>query len=791
MLNEARRQLRRGRDVVAALGGTCGPEQAARAFDGIERIPPKQVEVNNATWCELDVEAVLRRAPAAVLIDQLAHTDTTGSGHTERWQDVGELLDAGIDVISTVGLQQLEGLEQAATRLGHQRKTVPEVVVRYADEVELVGMTPDALRELTVRWLTTEVDSAAEFAAAAEFRADLPISEPVRQSRVVAGVTGGPESETIIRKAYRIAADADADLAVVHVVRSVRPAAGAAERLARLRELTAALGTTLHTVTSDDVAQTLLAFAREANAGQLVIGRSRRARWARILDEDVGSTVVSLSDAIDIHVVAHEHARRGSRRTASRSRRRMGAWLAAFLIPAVVFTLAVTLLNDALGLGGVSALFVVGVVAVALLGRIVPAACAALLSGVLMSWFVAPPRYNLAVAELNDMITASVLLIVGVAVAGLVDVATKRTRQARKAARQAELLTMFSGAILHGTDLPGLLRQIREVFAQRAVSLTAGDQVLATIGVDPPYAPSEASTVIEAGDASHWLLLAGPALAATDRPVLSAVANQAVALVRQTRLAEEANAAAALQEADRLRRALLSAVSHDLRTPLAGAKAAVSSLRSDDIEFSPNDTAQLLETIEQSVDQLTALVGNLLDSSRLAVGVVTPRVRRVYLDETVHRALVSIGMGTRHAAMARVRVEVGDVAVLADDGLLERVLANLIDNALRHTPHPTTVHVTADYAGDRVFIAVVDSGPGVPQGAEHQLFEPFQRLGDSTSGVGLGLSVARGFVEAMGGTVRAQPTPGGGLTMLVDLPADDDRAESEGADVHDTTSAEE
>ncbi|MFE3618345.1 sensor histidine kinase, partial [Streptomyces anulatus] len=235
-----------------------------------------------------------------------------------------------------------------------------------------------------------------------------------------------------------------------------------------------------------------------------------------------------------------------------------------------------------------------------------------------------------------------VLLIVAVAVAALVDVAAKRTRQARKASREAELLTLFAGAVLHGADLPNLLEQVREAYGQRAVSMLCGDVVVAEVGTDPPRRSGDAETAIEAGDATSLLLLAGHPLGPGERPVLNAVANQAAGLVRQERLAEEASAAAALLEADRLRRALLSAVSHDLRTPLAGAKAAVSSLRSDDVEFSAEDTGELLEAIEESVDQLTALVGNLLDSSRLAVGVVSPQLRQVYMDEAVHRALVSV-----------------------------------------------------------------------------------------------------------------------------------------------------
>ena len=263
----------------------------------------------------------------------------------------------------------------------------------------------------------------------------------------------------------------------------------------------------------------------------------------------------------------------------------------------------------------------------------------------------------------------------------------------------------------------------------------------------------------------------GPRLPARDRRVLNAVANQAVGLVQQRELADEAGQASALAEADRLRRALLSAVSHDLRTPLAAIKAAVSSLRSDDVEFSTEDIAELLATVEESTDQLTALVGNLLDSSRLAAGVVRPDLHRVYLDEAVHRALV--GVGRAGVRGRRVEVDVGDTTVLADPGLLERVLANLVENALRYAPD-STVRVGAARVGQRVWITVADEGPGVPPDTQDELFDAFQRLGDrdNSSGVGLGLSVVRGFVEAMGGTVQATDTPGGGLTIIVDLAAE-------------------
>ncbi|MEV0292994.1 sensor histidine kinase KdpD [Nocardia sp. NPDC050710] len=805
MLGEAHRRLERGRDVVAALVETHGRAKTAELLSGIERIATKPIAYRGAEFPELDVEAVLRRRPAVVLVDELAHTNTPGSKHEKRWQDIDELLDAGIDVISTVNVQHLESLNDVVEQITgiQQRETVPDAVVRGADQVELVDITPEALRrrlshgnvyaaekidaalrnyfrpgnltalrELALLWLADQVD-----AALAKYRADHKITELWEaRERVVVAVTGGPESETVVRRASRIATKASADLVLVHVVRGDGLVGVSAQRLARLRDLAASLDASLHTVTGDDVPTALLEFAREVNATQLVLGTSRRSRWARMFDEGIGSTVVQRSGKIDVHMVTHEEAHRGLRWRRFTPHQPLLAWLAAVVVPGLVCAISAAFLDGLLQLGGLSAMFFIGVVAVALLGGVVPAAFSALFSGLLLNWFFADPRYSLTIAEPDSFVTVVVLLIIAVAVAALVDQAAKRTRQARRASRQAELLTMFAGAVLHGADLPNLLEQVRETYGLRAVSMVCGETVVAAVGIEPPQRSADAETAIEAGDTTSWLLLSGRPLSAGDRPVLNAVANQAAGLVRQAALAEEASAAAALLEADRLRRALLSAVSHDLRTPLAGAKAAVSSLRSDDVEFSAEDTAELLEAIEESVDQLTALVGNLLDSSRLAVGVVSPQLRRVYMDEVVHRALVSVGMGTRglrRAAMDRVKVEVDEVSVRADGGLLERVLANLIDNALRHSGRDTPVRVTAEKAGDRVLITVVDVGPGVPAGAEEQLFEPFQRLGDrdNTTGVGLGLAVVRGFVEAMGGTVHAEPTPGGGLTMIVDLPA--------------------
>ena len=394
-----------------------------------------------------------------------------------------------------------------------------------------------------------------------------------------------------------------------------------------MRELAISLGATVHTVVGDDVPAALLDFAREMNATQLVIGTSRRSRWARIFDEGIGAAVVQQSGKIDVHMVTHEEAKqRPLVVIAHSSSPPPASWLAAFVVPSAICAVIVSLLDPYLGVGGESALFFIGVLVVALLGGVAPAALSAVLSGLLLNYFLVEPRHTFTIAEPDSAITIVVLLAVAVAVAALVDGAAKRASEATTGFPEAELLALFAGSVLRGADLDTLLERVRETYAQRAVSMLRvvddTERVVACVGEDPCVVVDSADTAIEVGDDEFWMLMAGRQLAARDRRVLTAVAKQAAGLVKQRELTEEAGRAEAIAQADELRRSLLSAVSHDLRTPLAAAKAAVSSLRSDDVDFSAEDTAELLATIEESIDQLTALVGNLLDSSRLAAGVI-------------------------------------------------------------------------------------------------------------------------------------------------------------------------
>lgn len=808
MLGEAHRRAERGTDVVAAAVETHGRSKTAALLQGIETVGDPAGE--------LDVAAVLARRPQVALVDDLAHTNAAGARNPKRWQDVDELLAAGITVISTVNVQQLESLRDVVAKITGtaQHDTVPDAVVRRAAQIELIDVAPEALRrrlshgnvyppekvdaalanyfrgetltalrELALLWLAGQVD-----AALTRYRADKNITQTWEaRERIVAAVTGGPESETLVRRASRIASKAGGELLVLHVLGDDGHSGAAAPWVGKLRQLAISLGASLHTVIGDDVPDALLAFARDVNATQLVIGSSRRSRWARILDEGVGAAVVQQSGDIDVHIVTDEDAKPNFRAFAVSPReRRAVSWLAAVVVPCLMCAITTGLLDRYLDTG-LSSLFLIGVLLVALLGGIGPAVLSALLSGVLLNYFLLAPRRDFTIAETDAAVTEVVLLLVAVAVAVLVDGAAKRAREAGLASREAELMTLFAGSVLRGADLETLLERVRETYAQRAVSLVrvAGGaaapgvppvpKVVASVGEMPCTSVDLADTSIDVGDDEFWMLMVGRQLESRDRRVLSVVARQAAGLVRQEELAAEAGRADALMRTDELRRSLLSAVSHDLRTPLAAAKAAVSSLRADDVAFSPDDTAELLATVEESVDQLTDLVGNLLDSSRLAAGVVRPELTKVYLEEVVQRALVGIGKRSSifgRGGLEQVKVEVGPTVAMADAGLLERVLANVIDNALRYASD-SVVRVTAGRVGDRVLINVADEGRGLPPGGEAHVFDPFQRLGDrdNTSGVGLGLSVARGFTEAMGGTISATETPGGGLTMVVDLAA--------------------
>ncbi len=825
MLNEGRRRATRGTDVVVGYVECHGRPRTEEQVAGLETVPRVHRSYRGAEFTEMDVDAVLRRRPQVALVDELAHTNVPGGRNAKRWQDIDELLDAGVHVITNVNIQHLESLNDVVERITGvvQRETVPDAVVRAADQLELVDMSPEALRrrmahgnvyaasnvdaalanyfrvgnltalrELALLWLADRVDEGLQ-----RYREQHDIDDTWEtRERVVVALTGGPEGATLIRRAARIAARATAgtgggDLLALHIARSDGLTGASQAMLEQQRALVESLGGSYHHVVGDDVPTALLDFARAENATQLVLGTSRRGRWAHFLTgPGVGASVTRRSGDIDVHMVSHERSGRGGRLPTlggglSLHRRLVGAALALVALPAL--TAVLTALRGDIRLPGEILLYLLVVVAVTLVGGLYPALAAAVAAFLLLNYFFTSPFHTFSISETNNIIALVVFVLVAAAVSSVVDLAARRTRQSARAAAEAETLAVLAGSVLRGEHaLPALLDRLRETFAMQSVTLlrrptdedgrgrrdlTDGDRwdVVACSGGPPCSTPDDAESTVPVSQ-DYRLALRGRLLPASDQRVLAAFAVQAAGVLEQRRLAEVAATAEPLAEADRTRTALLAAVSHDLRTPLASAKAAVTSLRARDVNWSAEDEGELLATADESLDRLARLVANLLDMSRLQAGALPVFRRRVAIDEIVPRALDDIGPEARSVRMF-VPAELPEI--LADPALLERVLVNLVGNALRYAPDGGPPVVTASGVRDRVELRVVDRGPGIPPRSRERIFAPFQRLGDhdNTSGVGLGLALSRGLAEAMGGTLTPEDTPGGGLTMVLALSA--------------------
>jgi two-component system sensor histidine kinase KdpD len=807
MLGEAHRRAGRGTDVVVGLIETHGRAKTAALIEGLEVLPRQQLTHRGVTLTELDVDAVLARHPAVVVIDELAHTNAPGSRHPKRWQDVEDILAAGITVLATLNIQHLESLNDVIERITgvRQQETIPDEVVRRAEQVELIDITSEALRrrlahgniyrpervdaamanyfqphnltalrEMALLWVADQVEVALQ-----RYRTDHRVTEVWEtRERVVVALTGGPESETVLRRAARTAKrSGSAELFAVHVLRGDGLVGAPIGALAGLRRLAEDVGASFHTVVGDDVPAALLDFARGVDATQLVLGTSRRSRLARVVAEGIDTQVVQDSGHIDVHMVTHAEAGRGLRlprlsSAVSLPRRALG-WALGLALPVLATAMGI-LGRDLIGLSTDVVLFFLATVIVALVGGLGPALLAACAGGLLLNFFLTPPLYTFTIAEREHVITLVAMVLVAVLVALVVDRAARRAQQAAAARAEAALLASFSRTVLTGPEpLPHLLAKVREAFNLSTVAVLQrhdGHWETSACSGPPDCARPEQADVDVAIEPDIHLVGRGRALPAADRRLLEAVAGQALLALRNQQIAAEATEARRRADASELRTALLSAVGHDLRTPLASIKAAAGGLRDPHLPLTDDDRSELAATIDESADRLTRVVNNLLDSSRIATGAVTPELRPVGYDEIVAYALSGLDPGID---VRRVQLDIDEhlPEVLADPGLLERVVANIVDNALRHAAG-APVALRASSHADQVELRVVDQGPGVPAGQSERLFTPFQRLGDRTHhGLGLGLSVARGFTEAMGGTLTAEDTPGGGLTMVISLPS--------------------
>jgi len=802
MLEEGRRLAESGKDVVVALVETHGRAATAALVEGLEVLPRKAVVHRGVPLDEMDLDSVLRRHPEVAIVDELAHTNAPGSARGKRWQDVDAILDAGIDVLSTVNVQHIDSLNDVVRQITGvpQRETIPDDVLRRADQVELIDLAPDALRErltdglvypaarvdaalsnyfrlgnltalreLALLWLADEVDVALQ-----AYRIEKGIEEPWEaRERIVVALTGGPEGETLLRRGSRIAArSGGGQLLAVHVTSADGLSEGDPSALNAQRALIETLGGSYHHVVADQVPVALLEFARSVNATQLVIGVSRRSRFESIVGgAGIGASVIRLAGDIDVHIVPHAQAGKRSLPriggALSLRRRVIGVVLAVVGLPLLTWPL--TLIRSPAALSTEVLAYQLFVVVVALVGGIWPALLAAIGAGFFLDFFFEPPLYVIRIAEPSHFASLIIFLVVATLVSIVVDQAARRSRLANRSAAESEVLVAVASGVIGGSDaIEELVVRLREAFGMTSVALVEDGDVVFASADESAAAPDDEETSVPLGDAAS-IVLRGKALAASDRKILGAFASQLESAIERRRLTAEAEGMRPLAAADRLRSALLAAVGHDLRRPLAAATAAVTSLRSSQVSLSSSDRAELLETADESLGDLARLVTDLLDASRLQAGVLGVTLEPVWVEEVVGDVLDEL-----HLAPGAVQLELGETRpVLADPALLQRVLVNLLANALRFSPSDAAPIVSTSEFGDRVQLRVIDTGPGVPAARRDEMFLPFQRLGDTdnTAGVGLGLALARGFVEGMGGTLEAEDTPGGGLTMVVELEA--------------------
>ena len=811
MLNEGRRRKERGTDVVVAYVETHGRAHTAEQIGELEVLPRRLFEYRGQQFEEMDVDAVLARKPSVALVDELAHTNVPGSRNGKRWQDIDELLTAGINVISTVNVQHLESLNDVIERITGvvQRETVPDAIVRQADQIELVDMTPEALRrrmahgniyapdkvdtalanyfragnlgalrELALLWVADRVEEGLT-----HYRDRHGITEAWEtRERVVVALTGAPGSERLIRRGARMAARTRAALVGVHVRSTDGVASPDPELLERHRQLLAELGGRYAEVTGADVADALIHFARAENATQIVLGSSRRSRWAELTKGSVINRVIGQAGPIDVHVISGEAIPKPQgarpplgRRTIPHSTRSSTiAWLIAVLVVPILVA-ALSPFEGDLGTPGVLLVLLLAPVTAALLGGLYPALSAAAFAFLLADWFYLEPTSSLRLARAGDAVTLCVFVLVSALVSLLVHRLANRTAQLTQERADAEGLAelVHATALLDDESMQRLVTQLRATLGLDAVAVLApttnGWKVDASSGEPVPRTPDDASYSAELA-VGTMLVIAGPALPAGARRLLAAFVAQLRRAQETLALQAEATSAVALAEANKLRDALLAAVSHDLRGPLANIKAAGTSLLATDVEWAPEEIASFAKTIDVEADRLTALVTNLLDMSRLQTGMLGVQIRPVAVDEVVFAALASLTVDT---SVVDVAVPETLPLVRADPALLERALANIILNSLNWAPEGSQVRVEAAHIIDHIDVRVIDRGAGIPRDKRATVFEPFQRLGDggrsAHDGVGLGLAVAKGFLEAIDADILVEDTPGGGATVVIAL----------------------
>ena len=818
MLSQARRQIADGTDVLAGVIETHGRAETEAQLVGIPLLPQRDVPYRGQQLKEFDLDAALARRPGLLLVDELAHTNAPGSRHAKRWEDVDELVQAGLTVWATLNVQHLESLNDDVARITGVRvtETLPDRVLEGADEIELIDVPPGELRARLASGRIYRSDTAARalegyfkegnLAALREIalrRAAEHVDGDVRDWMRETGVSGpwpvservlalvGPDAsgEAVVRHAKRLAEALHAPWIALHIE---RPTA-APERRPSLA-LAQQLGAEVEVRSGTDLVGVTLEVARAHNSTQIVIGRTPVPAWRRLLRRSLSLEMLRRAPDYAVHVVPSSEMKRPPRGLPPLPRGGL-VWAGAVAMVAAV-TGAGLLLDGRIPPEAMGMVFLATVVAAGSLHGLYVALATAVLAFLAWDFFFIPPVHTVTIANTHDVVAAAVFLLV----AGITGVMAGRVRgEARAGQARIDVLRRV-GAFSRRLGAPATEADLLSEVARQAADIAGEGAVLTSDELDlhlramvPPTgtldegawaaARGAATHGVEAGrgtatlPSAGWRFLpmrtirgGGGVLGVRladgqdrfDSPVLQSLAvlaGQAAIALERVRLAGQAARTAAMEETQRLRTALLNSLSHDLRTPLTGIRGAAETLRDAWETMAPATRADLLTSIDEDTARMTRFLANIMDLTRLESGQVSPRLAAFDLGPVIEAAVGRVPDGL----LIGVALPEPPPRVLADAALLEQALVNVLDNAVRYAPPGSHAVVRVAVAGGQVAIAVADEGIGIPAADLPHVFDSFYRAsrGDRVApGTGLGLAIARGLVEAMGGSVSAvSPRP--------------------------------
>jgi two-component system sensor histidine kinase KdpD len=831
MLESARFEREEGRDVVVGIVETHGRYDTGALLLGLEILPRRKSDHRGVKLEELDLDAVLSRRPGLVLIDELAHSNAPGSRHAKRWQDVEEILEAGLDVYSTLNVQHLESLNDVVAQITHVivKETVPDNVFEAADDVRLIDLpivellerlhegkvyvaeqaalargnffregNLIALRELALRLTAQRVDAQMR-----RYREQHGIDKTwAVAERLLVCVSPSPGSDPLIRGARRLAASLHASLiaAYVETPATLQLSPDNRARIADHMRLAQSLGAETLTLSGSHGAEEITRFARSRNVTRILVGKPTHSRWRDRLAPSFLDQLVRLSGDIDVHVLSGEMTHVSATRLPQPRQRLSAAGIAAAFVMVTASTvLGLSIFPDAAQLPDVVMVYLLAIVLVSLRWGIFPSLAASVLAVLAFDFFFIPPFHTFAVSDVTHIPTFGVMFIVGVVISGL----TKRVRDQADAAREREIRTAslysLSNALSRAETTMAVatagVAHIHDVFGAKASVLLDENSVLvdalggaiddkelgaaewtlhngrpAGAGTDTLPGTSATYFPLEAtGERLGVLSVHLPELDHARRQHIEAFARQIAGALERTKLADQAHSAQLQIEAEQLRNSLLSSVSHDLRTPLAVITGAASALL--DTKLAANARRDLTSTVLSEAERLNRLVRNLLDMTRLEAGAVQVKKEWQPIEETVGAALERVeSVLDGHPVKTDVDPELPLVPY--DSILVQQVLINLLENAAKYTPAGSEIMVSAHTAGEReVEVVVADRGPGLPAGEEEKVFGKFYRAEQGKGGgVGLGLTICKGIVMAHGGKIWCTSRDGGGAEFHFVLP---------------------